>query len=341
VKILLAGDWHSTIHEKPLAEAFSKLGHEVVRYGWAPEFRGNVLKRAQGKFLVGPVLHGINRALQECVRREEPELVFVYRGTPIFAQTIENSKAECPKTLWVGYNNDDPFSSRNPFYLWRHFLKAIPFYDWVFAYRTHNKNDYLRCGAQRVELLRSWYIPELNRPVALSPSDKAKYQCDVAFVGHFEPDGREAVLKKVIEAGIDFKLYGPEWHRADSLRAESVPRDEEYNKAINGAKISLCFLSKLNRDTYTRRCFEIPAAGSVLVSEYSEDLAGLFVEGVEFETFRNADELVSKLKRLLSEPDRLQAMAAAGRKKVLSAGHDVLSRAKLLLETVQSGSKLS
>ena len=36
------------------------------------------------------------------------------------------------------------------------------------------------------------------------------------------------------------------------------------------------FFSKLNRDSYTRRCFEIPATKMALVSEYSNDLQSLF-----------------------------------------------------------------
>jgi spore maturation protein CgeB len=334
MKILVVGDWGSDIHEKPLADAFEKLGHSVSRFAWGHRFNTSIAMRLQNKFLLGPVLRRINRDLKEKVHQERPNLVFVYRGSHVFRRTIEAAKSGSAGSIWFGYNNDDPFSPRNPFYLWRHFRKAIPTYDLVFAYRTHNVEEYRAAGAKRVELLRSWFIPERNRKVELSSEDNSKYGCDVAFIGHYERDGRSDAIEQVIQAGFDFKLYGPEWHRAPQLKALPPPRGEEYNKAVNGAKICLCFLSALNRDTYTRRCFEIPAAGSLLLTQYSDDIASLFKPGLECETFRTGEELVQKLKSLLGDPQRVKAIAEAGMRRVHEDRHDVVSRAREILEQV-------
>ena len=45
--------------------------------------------------------------------------------------------------------------------------------------------------------------------------------------------------------------------------------DEEYTKALNVAKISLNFFSKVNNDVLTIQCLEIPVCNKLLVSERS------------------------------------------------------------------------
>jgi len=90
----------------------------------------------------------------------------------------------------------------------------------------------------------------------------------------------------------------------------------------------------LNRDTYTRRCFEIPAAGTVLLAQYSDDLAGLFEPDVEAVYFKSPDELITKLTWLLENNDIRTTIAKAGQQKAVTAGHDVVSRMKLLLQWI-------
>lgn len=342
MKILIAGDWHSDIHEKPLYDSLKTLGHDVHRFAWSSYYKSTFLDRLQNKFLFGTKLKKINDDLYRKTIEIKPEIVIVYRGTHILKETIEKSKLSEPHTKWIGYNNDDPFSDRNPFYLWKHFLKALPEYDLMFAYRLNNIDEFKKHGSRKVKLLRSWFIPEVNKKVELTPEELKKYGCDVAFIGHFEDDGRDRLIEKIVSKGFNFKLYGPEWEKvvqkSSVLRPFSpvlVPRGAEYNKAINGAKICLCFLSKLNRDQYTRRCFEIPAAGTMLFSEYSDDLATLFTEGKEAEFFRNEEELLSKLKYYSGNPDKIESIARAGLKRVQTDGHDVLSRARYLIQSVQ------
>src|SRR5947208_3167798 len=106
---------------------------------------------------------------------------------------------------------------------------------------------------------------------------------------------------------------------------------DAYNKALCGAKIALCFLSKLNRDTYTRRCFEIPATKTLMLSEYSNDLATLFAEGSEIEFFRSISELVDKATYYVTHPEERLAMAEAGFRRVVEDGHDVRSRMRQVL----------
>ena len=223
MKILVAGDWHSELHEEAASHALETLGHTVERFAWHGYFAVtghsvaarllNLWCRAQNKYLWGPRVNRLNRELIDLAKRVQPDAVFVYRGTHVFPQTLRALRAVVPDVVLVGYNNDDPFAPGHVPGLWRHFIAGLPKLDLALAYRQVNLEDFRRAGARRVELLRSWYIPERNHPVALSAEERERFGCDVVFIGHYEPDSRLACLEAAVSAGYMVRLYGPpyEW----------------------------------------------------------------------------------------------------------------------------------
>lgn len=350
LKILVVGDGHSKIHEVAVAEAFASLGHQVKTFYWSPYLTSRfkiaqLFLSAQNKFIIGPAIQRINRDLGTQARDFRPDVIFIYRGTHINRRTIQRLKKHLPGTLVLGYNNDDPFAPGHPDYLWKTFQQAVPFYDIIFAYRHHNIPQFQQIGARRVELLRSWFLPWANRPIGLKAEEQARFQSDVVFIGHHEADGRKEQLEAIVRKGWKFRLFGPAkaWNSLLPSSTElknQVPVGmvwgDDYNRALCGSKIALCFLSKLNRDTYTRRCFEIPASGTFMLSEYTDDLAGLFTPGLEADYFRTQEELLAKIEYYLAHDDQRLAIAQAGFKKVFAAGHDIVSRMQYVLDIVKS-----
>src|SRR5206468_7155798 len=131
-----------------------------------------------------------------------------------------------------------------------------PVYDIALAYRQHNLDDLRAAGARRVGLLRSWFDPERNHPIDLTAGEKKEFETDVVFVGHYEPDGRLEALEAVVRAGFRLRLFGPgyDWdpviarsHHLRDLRPVRLVWGEDYNRALCGAKIALCFFSRLIR----------------------------------------------------------------------------------------------
>lgn len=352
MNVLIVGDWHSELHEKAVYQALRKLGHQPNRFSWCEYFQAagwadklvSPLFKAQNKYTIGPLVDRLNQDLVGKVALEQPDVVFVYRGTHIYAETLRQLRTVAPHVTLVGYNNDDPFSPQYPKWKWRHFLAGVPEYDLLLAYRQHNVVEFKAAGASRVELLRSWFIPEMNHPVELTESERQRYDCDVVFVGHYEEDGRLDCLEAIAQRGWNVRIFGHAdgWHSAikrskwlGHLYPLNTVWGKEYNKALNGAKIALCFFSKLNRDTYTRRCFEIPATGTMLLSEYSDDLAGMFTPGVDADYFNNKTELVEKIDWYLNNTDEMRMIAKSGMEKVTGDGHDVYSRISSVLEMIK------
>jgi spore maturation protein CgeB len=354
MKVLIVGDWHSELHEESVYQAFKQLGHESKKFSWHQYFESSGLiglivrpfLKAQNKYMLGPVVDRLNRDLISQAESQQPEMIFIYRGTHIYPETLHKLGKAVPGAVLAGYNNDDPFSPHYPKWKWRHFLASVPEYDFVLAYRLHNVDEFKAAGAKQVELLRSWFIPEYNSGQSISGNDVRDNF--VIFAGHYEEDGRGDILNEVLKQGFDLKLYGPfrgfgknGWDSAykkyEYLRALPKPvwlPHDKYNETLRKTKIGLCFLSRMNRDTYTRRCFEIPSMGCALFSEYSDDLAEMFQEGREAEFFRNKNELIDKLNYYNVHTDKLDALRISGMNRVVEGGHDVLSRMKNVLKIV-------
>jgi spore maturation protein CgeB len=340
---LLSEFWHSHIYAQPFFDRLSELGHRVSRFEErrffdSHGFFGELSARAQNRFRLGPGVSRLNSHLLRAVVEERPDVLFLFRGTHVWAETLEDIRKR--GVYIIGWNNDDPFSEQYPRYFWRHFRQSIPLYDHLFAYRSHNVDDFRAAGCKRVDLLRSFYLRELNHPV--DPRDSRPYQCDVSFTGHWEADGRERYLEALLsEERLELRLWGTLWERSaiwPALRRRFATvrpvLKREYNLALNGSKICLVFLSHLNRDTYARRSFEIPAAGSMMLSEYTDDLASLYVEGKEIEFFRSPRELLEKARFYAREDEARRRIAAAGRARLLRDGHEALDRSRQVADAV-------
>ena len=299
---------------------------------------GSLLGRVQRRLGGGPAFQRLNADLVATAERLRPDAVFLFRGDAIFPETLRRLHALGAQV--VGWNNDDPFSERAPARRWRHFVRGIPDYDRLWGYRMTNVDEFRRRGCPRVGLLRSFYLREMNFPVE---EPVAALRSQVAFLGHWEDDGRDDYVEALLrEPGLDFKLWGTLWERSrlvPELQRRFGPiaplYREDYNLALNGAGIALVFLSKLNHDTYTRRCFEIPITGTLMLSEYSADLATLFEEGIEAEFFRSPEELLEKVRFYTRNDEARRKVGRAGRARILKDGHEALDRAKQVLAAMR------
>ena len=351
MKVLIAGSWDSELHEEPVFKAFKELGHDPIQFKWHTYFKpqnliGNIfipILKAQFKYMLGPIVYRVNRDLVDMVSCEQPKIIFIYRGNLVYKKTLVRIKQILPATILICYNNDDPFSPHYPSWKWRHFIASVSVYDLVLAYRIQNLDEFKKAGAKRVELLRSWFIPEMNRPVELSNDEKAEFGCDVVFIGHYEDDGRLEYLEEIVRKGWHLRIFGPGYQWNSVLRRSSILNKHvpvrlvwgpEYNLALCGAKVALCFFSRLNRDTYTRRCFEIPASGTVMLSEYSKDIASMYTSNMEALFFGCVDEMIERIDWMLSDDDRRKEIAFAGNRRVWRDGHDIVSRVECLLKLV-------
>ena len=315
------------------------LDHQILRFSFLKYFQGRVGRLARKIPLPSYSLWRLNSDLVRTVRYLRPDAVLIWRGTHVLPRTIRSINDE--KVLTVSYNNDDPFGPsvhrKAPWHhhlLWYWYLRTLRHFQKNLFYRQINVTEARRWGASDGNILKPYFIPWRDRPIRLSADDSKKFKCDVVFVGHYEPDDRVSHLKRLVDSGLSIRLFGGNWTK-DVLEelhcyfgSVSPAADVQYSKAICGASVCLAFLSKLNRDTYTRRCFEIPAHGRVLLAERTDDLLQMFTEDKEACFFSSSDELVEKARWLVNNPTMAEKIALAGQQRVWSDGHDVRSRAR-------------
>jgi spore maturation protein CgeB len=355
LRILIVGDFMWPWYQEVCANVLENLGCEVVRFGWFDDFwrwqEGSsepfylsLMHRIQYRLHIGPTVWQVSRRLKRQSVAFQPDIIWFYNVQLINRNVVKSIKKDLPNAICVQYANDNPFSSSAKLGLWRNYLSSIPLFDVHFSYRLNNIADYQRWGARSIHMLRSYFIPEEDYPLT-QDSIPEHFKCDVVFAGHYEDDGRVEMLEAICREGYRLNLFGGGWDAAlPKLNADSPLHAKypirpvtkaDYRYAICGAKVALCFLSKLNHDTYTRRSFQIPAMEVAMLSQYTDDLANLYRSDKEAVFFRDKHELLDKLAQLLGDNVWRQSVAKAGYDKVYATGHDVTSRMKAWLEDLR------
>lgn len=313
------------------ARALRELGAEVFEWDWTPLHSRGLPGRLEQRFMIGPGIARANRALLRVARQHKPDVVLLYAAWPITAETVKT----LAKDFWVaGYHNDNPFGGfggKAYFRLWK---GAMPHYHSHHVFRPVNVADYRRAGVERVKVLLPFYLPWLDEPVELTPEERVQYRSEIIFVGHAEADNRIECVEAVVSAGLPFKISGEEkyWRRylSEGVRRRLPPirpvLGSAYRKTIAGARISLAFFSKSNRDECTFRSFEIPAVGGFLLAERTPTMQQLYREGQEVELFSSPQELVDKCRYYLAHDTERERVAAVGHARCLSSGYDIVSR---------------
>ena len=332
--ILLIGNWHWDIYEEALSRGFQFHGWEVIPFkmdGYLPRsWWADYLIRA----CFAPVLSKLNASLLGIFEAIRPEAVFLNRSDLVLPATLKRMKEIKSDAVLLLYHNDNPFVTLGNRVKMRHYLASIHETHVTLVYRRSNIEDAQRYGAKRVELFPPYYLSFRHRP--LSPKDG----CDVIFIGHYESDGRAECLDYLFQNGISIRVYGTFWEKVRKKYKWLADMDiqpalgEEYSSLISSAKIALAFLSGKHRDVYTRRCFEIPACGTLMMAPRTRELEHLFTDGEESVYYDSREDLLQKIHYYLDHKEERSRIAQAGRNRCLKDGHDEIGRVGRLIEII-------
>lgn len=345
MKIFIIGDWKWDNYEPAFARALTRLGHEVCRGKGSTAFSSFLGKVESALTFLGPLTLRLNFRLLTSFKAANPDVVLLWRATQINPIVV---KLMSKHSLVTTYTFDYPFGARlsgitpwHHVFLWRWYRKSLKHAHLNIFNRGQNLEDAPRYGSTSNARMLPYFVPDRDRPLHLDHSELDRFDAQVVFVGHFERDGRDDLLMGLVEAGIRVKIWGTGWHLSDNKELHShfgdiVPvHGDDYARAISGSEIALCFLSRLNQDTYTQRCFEIPAIGSLLLSERTDDLKEMFQENEEACFFSSKSELLEKTQWLLDNPQIISRIAQSGRERVWTDRHHVKGRAEDFLKLIE------
>jgi len=319
-------------------KAWSSMGHKVEMISdeaycfSASNPIASFLNKVQERYHYGFFLHRYNVDIIEKVELFKPDFVFLYRCYHVYASTVKNI---VEKTIVFSYNNDDPFSKVPSNSYFRHFIEDARYCHLNYVYRKINVEDFKKIGIYNTQVMLPYYREANNFPI----------ECDkdipISFIGHYENDGRDHFIESLIDAGIPVRVYGDDkWKSAplyDRIKGHVFPakRGKEYNETINRSRICLVFFSKLNHDTYTRRCFEIPAARSVMLCEYTDDMNELYPEGECAMYFRNKEDMVKKARYMLNNLPETERIANNAYRRLRELGGSEYDRCQQIINDYQ------
>jgi spore maturation protein CgeB len=329
LKIMLVGDYRYSMYEDAFQKGFEAAGAEVVPFKIDPYFANSSVARIEKRAFWGPAIGKLNRDLFDEFYRHDPDAVFFFFPIFIKPQTVAAMKRHRANVPFAAYNHDNPFVDRRRHTMFRWYEKVMKLADVNYFVRESTRQYAEDLGARRCRIMLQYYAEEIHQPI--SPT-RDEFAVDMIFIGHFEPDGRLAYMRRLQEGGVDLHVYGSGWRDVveRGWLANSRDRrlvDREYSEAISGAKLGLSFVSEKNEDVQTTRNFEIPACGTAMLAPRTPELLRLFREDVDAIFFSSAEELLEKSRRYLADDSAREKIARNGLARVKGV-HSNHARAK-------------
>lgn len=338
LRILAVSALWQGANDYAFVRAFRRMGHSVRAVSekeYLPAWRSRPLRLVR-RVLRRQIVEDFNRALLREARMLRPDLLFVFKGALVKAETLRAVREM--GTICIQFYPDTGFRAHSP-QLWA----AIPEYDWFFSTKPDHVEE-LRAshGYDRVSFLAHGFDPETHKPVLTDQRDVEDYRCNVSFIGNIsnkKKDTMEALLKRADD--LDVAIWGPTaWIRHGGALAQAYRGSPvfglEYAKAIQLSKINLGLLYEGNADgaspdKLTARSFEIPGAGGFMLHERTDEAEEHFEDGTECVLFSDHDEMIDKIHYYLAHDNERRAIAAAGRQRCLDSGYSTDDRARSVI----------
>jgi len=270
-------------------------------------------------------LKGFSRNLKAQVVSFRPQWLLCTGIAPCRYQELQAINAMGVHT--VNYLTDEPFGAahRAPW-----FLEALRHYEHVFSPRRANIRDLVDWGCGRVRYMPFAYDPALHYR---EPSRTPEETWDAVFVGGADRD-RLPYVTAVLDADIPIALYGQYWDRFPCTRAHArgYADPATLRKVTSLAKVAICLVRRANRDGHVMRSFEIPAVGTCMLAEDTDEHREIFGEdGNAVLYFRGAKNLVTRLRWLLDNQEERLRLAQAAHRLVTQGPHTYRDRLLTIL----------
>lgn len=204
-------------------------------------------------------------------------------------ETIYKIRTRCPVLIWA---TDDSWKFKK---YGEPYIRHVDYY-LTTDDKTYRKYSKIYNNIQKV----SWGVPGLELTRAPNQHSKAH---KISFVGS-KYGNRTEYISYLKKNGIEVYCAGHGWGKSLTCRTE-------ISEIIKNSDISLNFSGSNRRDwpwfwrshrQIKARLFEVPANGSLLLSEETGDEENYFRVDGEIYTFKTKKELVAKIKWLVENP---------------------------------------
>jgi spore maturation protein CgeB len=290
-----------SFEETNFRTALDGMGHEVVPFDFMRR------QAAVGR-------EAMNRELLERAAEVQPDVAFFF----LFTDEIAPSTIEAIEAPTVNWFADDHWRFED---FTRHYAPSL---DWSVTTDHDSLPKYRAIGYENV-IASQWAA---NRYAYTKVTDQLEH--DVTFVGQ-PHGGRDRVVQRLREAGIDVETWGFGW---PSGRLEH----DEMVRVFSSSRINLNLSNSSEPDMrlhararrFVRRIkerprpsqikgrtFEVPGSGGFLLTDRVPHLEKYFELDREVGVFTGDDDLVERVTWWLEHEDERAAAAQAGYERVL------------------------
>jgi spore maturation protein CgeB len=292
----------------------------------APELIKKINWHLRGKY--PSKLNSFSRDVVQTCLNSKPQTLLTTGIAPINFQALQRLGSLGIQRL--NFLTDDPWN-RSHYAPW--FFKSLPLYDVVFSPRRANIDDLRRAGCRNVQYLPFGYEPELFYPEMPSPLEESEFTSDVVFAGGADRD-RVDYIFALIQAGINVNLYGSYWERFPQTKPYTRGQADvrTLRLATSSAKIALCLVRRANRDGNCMRTFEVPAVGTCMLTEDTQEHREIFgAEGESVVYFQTVPEMVEKAQWLLNHDQERLRLAKNAHLLITQGANTYRDRLKTML----------
>jgi hypothetical protein len=333
MKILFCAHYLNSIIHKDLQryETLRSFGHDVVPFSFHAYCRFAPFTKLLFRLGIGAFprskLETFNRDLLETVIAVNPDVVWVEKALLLLPETIARAKQARRHTLWVSYQDDNPFGGRlNEVPTWRNFIATIPSYDIHFVKRKSDVDNFKLHGAARVIINPTGFYQEFYHPYD-PPRVPSHFQHDTVFIGTALDHRVGSIAYLMNEAKLRMDVYGGLW---DYTAVYHRHRDYfhgfagmAYPLIVSGSKICLGYVSSSNMDEYNGRSVEIPACGGFFLAERTPMHLELYEEATEAVFFSSKEECADKIRFYLRNDTLRRRIARAGYERCLNSDYSL------------------
>ena len=179
-----------------------------------------------------------------------------------------------------------------------------------FSYHTTNSkaalDKYKQLGFKNTLYLPFGIDSRFFTPTRTVP----EYRCDVVIIGHYQPSRRR--LSEELMKRFDTKIYGLGWP-FDNVTSVAYP---EWLKVVHSGKIVVDFpRTQAGFYNIKIRMFEVAATGTLLITEYLDEIGEFFEYDKEIIGYKDENEMYKKIQYYLDNPKKRIQIAKNAQQK--------------------------
>lgn len=294
----------------------------------------NIVNKIIFKTGLSAIFRKINAQFKEAVLKYRPDVIWIFKGTEIFPDSLKWAKEQNVKL--VNYNPDSPFIFSDKGSGNQHVTDSISLYDLHLTYHMGVKK----------ELEDQFHCKAAILPFAFDDNEQLYQECcrqqevlKTCFLGN--PDKKRTEFIEALAAkGIIIDVYGNDWKNFlthANITIFPPAYGKEQWKVLWRYRAQLNLMRIHNDNSHNMRSFEVPGIGGIMVAPDTIEHRIYFENDKEAFLYKDVNDCADIIKNLLAmESTTSNAIRVAARQRSVTSGYSYEARAKQALNYMES-----